>query len=67
MEMTIKRVNSCIARIWMLEKLLVEKGITVPQDIQDRIKEAEQQPVHIQNVKVLEDMIKEFNEARNFS
>jgi len=62
METTIKRVNACMARIWALEKLLTEKGVCVsPQDMRKRIEEAEHQPLHIQNAKILEDMVKEFN------
>lgn len=61
METTIKMVNSCMARIWMLEKLLIEKGIAVPQDLKNRIKEAEKHPDQIGNKKLLLEMVKEFN------
>lgn len=64
METTMKHVNACMARIWALEKLLMEKGVAIPSDMKKRIKDAEHQPTHVRNVSILEDMIKEFNQQR---
>ena len=57
----IEKVNSCMARIWALEKLMVEKGIAVPKDMKERVKEAEHHPTHLKNTRMLEDMIQQFN------
>lgn len=62
MEMTIKTVNSCRARIYALEMLLLKKGyIRSVKELKDFIMEAEKLPTHNENLKILEDMIKEFN------
>ena len=62
METTIRMVNSCMARIYMLEKLVVEKGIMSKTELKKLTIEAENHPKHIQNTKVLEEMVKEFNQ-----
>lgn len=63
MKMTIERTNSCMARMYALEMLLIKKGyVRSVKELKDLVTEAEELPIHKENLKMLDDMIREFNE-----
>jgi hypothetical protein len=62
METSIDKINRCLANIYAIEQILIEKNIVSLEELKSLIKESERLPDRKIGIKVLEEMLNEIKE-----
>lgn len=61
MESTIQKVTQCMSGLYTLQNIMIEKGVITKNDLKKRLKDDQDKPKRIVGIKVLEEMINEYN------